>query len=269
MASFKHLLTIVLSCACFVTVTAASANVLDDDSQTPGALAEKAGENMLDEIRRSGTDRQRWSSLYLFSDGDNPKSLRMPLVRSANFFMRLDPKHDLLYFEKPGLLQTFDIPGKSRGIKACPDYSIRVISASPKHAVVLQMCTYPDAPPGKAHSTSSYYLYDMKTATMINIWYSGDQVRKVPLAFVPPDPIVTTINNGYRVDWHYNDRTVTPPDVVDLHVTYRYVQDSITKENSLVCKDLTNTQHLEGDMCSTVVNMDLKAISNRSSDTIQ
>lgn len=266
---FKRLTSVVFGCICLANLTQAWGSSLVEDSQAPGALAEKAGEKMLNEVRKSGTDKQRWQTFTLYNDDRDPAALRLVLVQRANFVMRLDAKHDLLYFEKPGVQQAFHVSGNSAANQVCPSYDISVIDASSNHAVILQRCIANDAPPGKMHFSRAYYLYDMKTATMINIWYSGDQVRKVPLAFLPPDPIVTTISKGYRVDWHYNDRTVAPPDVVDLHVTYRYVQDGTSKEYFLACKDLTNTQQLEGDICSTVVNMDRKAVSNRRSDTAQ
>lgn len=269
MPNLKHALTVVLSSIFLGTLTQAHAYAVDDESTTPGAIAEKAGAKMLDEVRRHGTDKQRWRTFTFYNDDSDPASLRMVLVKSANFVMRLDPKHDLLYFEKPGMQQVFHVSGKSEANRVCPSYDISVIDASPTHATILQRCIVNDAPPGQMHFRRDYYLYDMKTAMMVNIWDTGDEVKKVPLSFVPPDPVVTMINNGYRVDWHYNDRTTSPPDVVDLHIEYRYVKDNATKKYSFSCKDLTNTQHLEGDMCSIPVDLDLKAISNRNIDDVQ
>ncbi|MEC5407246.1 hypothetical protein VOM14_17010 [Paraburkholderia sp. MPAMCS5] len=246
------------------SVASANPYFSGDESQTPGAIAEKKGEKISDDLRRTASDKERWQSFSLGSGDTDPKALELVLIKSSGFVMRLDPKEERLYFERKGLRQAFAIQGPSGGDEVCPKYSIRVIDAAVDHAVILQNCYADGAAPGTMEISSDYYLYDVKTAIMLDFWRSGTETKKIPLAFVRPDPVVKKTDNGYRIDWVYRDKTSAPQDAVTMHNVYHYAVDSDSKLLYLRCKDLTNTQGAEGDFCEK--GGDLKAIiDNRMS----
>ncbi|MEC5408005.1 hypothetical protein VOM14_20840 [Paraburkholderia sp. MPAMCS5] len=202
--------------------------------------------------------------LLLNNQDINPKALNISLIKSSNFNMLLDSKRNHPFFEGNNFKQAFAIQGPSGGDQLCPRYSIRIIYASLDHAVILQNCYSDEAAPGTVKFSSDYYLYDVKTAIILDFWRSGMEAKKVPLAFVRPDPIVKKIENGYRIDWAYRNETFSQKDTLNMHNIYHYGVDDKAKTIYMNCKDLTKTHGTEGDLCEQ--GGDLKAIvDNRNS----
>jgi hypothetical protein len=225
---------------------------------SPGDISERKGSKISDDLRKNASDKVRWGSFSLNSSDTDPNALKLVLIKDAGFTMHLDPKEDHLFFEKPGTKQVFAIQGPSDNDGVCPSYNIRVIDASATHVVIEQNCHSHDPSPGKMRISSDYYLYDMKTASMIDFWRSGIEVKKVPLSFVRPDPIVTKLHEGYEIDWKYSDITSNPVDKLNMHNIYHYMTDRESRKVYLNCSDLTNKQRLDGDLCER--GGDLEAI---------
>lgn len=257
----KYFYICIVSCLLYVGIEQsglAAPNSSDAEYNSPGDIAEREGSKISDDLRKNSSDKVRWGSFSLNNNDTEPMALTLVLIKDARFTMHLDPKEDRLSFEKPGMKQVFAIQGRSDNNGVCPSYNIRVIDASVTHVVIEQTCHSHDSAPGKMRVSSDYYLYDMKTASMIDFWRSGVEIKKVPLSFVRPDPTVTKLHDEYKIDWKYSDITSNPVDKLNMHNIYRYMTDHTSSKIYLDCSDLTNKQHLEGDLCER--GGDLEAI---------
>ncbi|MEC5408003.1 hypothetical protein VOM14_20830 [Paraburkholderia sp. MPAMCS5] len=234
-----------------------------DESETPGAIAEREGARMADDIRKNGSDEDQWKSFILYSDSTDPKDLSLILVRSAGFSMRLEPKSGLLHFQRRGLRQVFAIsaPVRKSDIWAkqdvCPQYGIQVLSASPTDAVIVKYCQPFTDSKGKNFTSEEYYLYDIKTATMLTLWSSSTGDKSIPGPFVKPWPAIKKILNGYDLDWKFHDATNPSLKEIVMRNKYSFVFDNKTKTFYLKCKDLTSVGIDEGDMCDGPANLKL------------
>src|SRR4051812_28965874 len=239
-----------------------------DEFETPGAIAEREGAKMADDVRKQGSDEDQWKSFILYSDSRNPQNLTINLVRSEGFSMRLEPRTGLLHFQKNRLHQVFAIAAPARGSdiwakqESCPGYGIQVLSASPSSAMIVKYCQPFTDSQGKSFASEEYYLYDIKTATMLALWFSSTRDKSIPGPFVKPWPTVKQNPNGYDINWKFRDATNPSPREVIMKNRYSFIFDEKSHSFHLKCRDLTGSPHSDGDMCDGPAN--LKLILNES-----
>jgi len=241
--------------------TGCSGNAIRE-SETPGAIAEKKGVVILNDILENGTDKDRWAAFTLHSQDTNPGELKIMLVKSAGLEMRLEPKTGLLYFERKNLKQAFAIARPARPSTACsnealcpfwrdealcPRYGVQIIDGSLTHAVIAKYCLPFEYDHGKNfHRAEEYYLYDMKTASMRGLFISSIEDKAIHGPLVQPAPILKKIADGYQLDWKFHD--AAQKDEIAIHNSYLYAVDKKQKKPYLICKDLTTTSD-DGNMC--------------------
>jgi hypothetical protein len=234
-----------------------------DESETPGAIAQREGAKIADDVRKHGTDEAQWKSFILSSDSRSSKDLSLSLLRSEGFSMRLEPKTGLLHFQKAGLHQAFAISGPARVSdiwakqELCPSYGIQVLSASSSGAVIVKYCQPFTDSKGKNFTSEEYYLYDVKTATMLALRFSSTGDNSIPGPFVQPGPIVKENANGYDINWKFHDATNPSLHEITMRNKYSFVFDEKSKSFHLKCKDLTNRPNSDGDMCDGPANLKL------------
>ncbi len=204
-----------------------------------------------DAIRASDDDQRRWSSVRLNSDSTKPERLTMPVVKATGLEMRLDPKLGQLSFTKPGMQHTFTI-ASSLGDKSsvCPEYSIQIVEASAAHALVRMACLQAEYAPGRYHIGVDYYLYDVETAVMRDIWRAAVNDKNARMPDAKPAPSLKLVPNGYRFDWTGIQPSNGKPSTTVLHNSYiRNTEKSGGK--ILLCTDLSapKGEGVEGDMC--------------------
>jgi hypothetical protein len=214
------------------------ANTPGGEDPTEAALKKAAAESK--KINDSGSDRQRWEDITLYSEATNPAELSMPLIKAAGLQLRLDPKEGQLVVEKNGGQQVYGIASAANDSKSlCPRYKLRVMDGSSEHAVLEKVCVgydYVWSNKPKYASGLDIYLLDMKTATMVTLW-SGSQTEKgAPLPRPKPVPVLRKIANGYQLDWN----AVNSADKSKISVHNKYVRGTDAKSGKpeLVCSDL-------------------------------
>ena len=84
--------------------------------EEPGVIEAREGAKIEDEIRNDPNDKERWSSLILFSSSIEKRQLSIPIVMGANFNMGLNPKKGILTFSSPQASQSFK---RKRNEKEC------------------------------------------------------------------------------------------------------------------------------------------------------
>lgn len=234
-----------------------------DESKTEGATAERDGRKIADSVRKNGSDEDRWKSFILFSDSRGPKDLSLSLVKSEGFSMRLEPRAGLLHFQKGGLHQAFAIaaPARASDIWAkqelCPNYGIQVLTASSSSAVFVKYCQPFTDPSGKNSTSEEYYLYDVKTATILALWFSATGDNSIPGPFVKPWPTVKRDANGYEINWKFRDATNRSLRDIVMRNRYNFESNGKTKSFHLKCRDLISSPNSDGDMCDGPANLKL------------
>jgi len=234
-----------------------------DESETPGAIAEREGAKMAGDVKKHGSDEDQWKSFILYSDSRAPEDLIVNLIKSEGFSMRLEPKTGLLHFQRIGFHQAFAIaaPARASDIWAkqelCPGYGIQVLSATSSSAVVVKYCQPFTNSQGKNFTSEEYYLYDVKTATMLALWFSSTGDKSIPGPFVKPWPAVKKYANGYDIDWKFHDTTNPSLREVVMRNRYIFKFDKKSKSFQLECTDLTRFSNDAGDMCDGPANLKL------------
>lgn len=209
------------------------------------------GALILDKIRNGDDDQLRWTSISLYSDSSDPKHLSMPLVKAAGLEMRLYPKLGHLSFSKQGRQHMFSIAsplGSKNSI--CPQYVIDVVEASAAHALLRMACLKTETAPGRYHMGVEYYLYDLETATMREIWRAAVQDKNAHMPDAKPKPTLKIIPNGYRFDWKGVQPSDNPPSITTLHNSYTRSTDK-SGVKGLLCTNLSapKGEGVEDDMC--------------------
>ncbi len=208
--------------------------------EAPAEVAERVGMAETQKIKESGTDRQRWQRLILFSDSKDSSKLEMPLVAAANFRMQLQPQKGYLGFSQNGKTDLFEaaVPHGTKN-NVCPAYQFSVLSAEPGMALVRKICPgfeY-DARPGKKakyHLEVDYLLYDAQTATLALLWRNVQSTNGGPDPVPEQQPKVRRLPNGYELDW----RAVDPVENRKFQLHTRYTVEKVDGRLQLVCTDL-------------------------------
>lgn len=211
----------------------------------------REGETLNNKIRDSADDKNRWRTIPLYSDSTKPNDLRLPVVKAAGFEMRLNPKLGQLSFSKAGMQQSFLI-ASPRGAKnsACPEYSVEVIEASAVHALIRKTCFRAEYTPGHYNMSIEYYLYDMETAVMRNIWRAVVSDKNARMPDAKPTPTLKVLANGYRFDWSGVQPSDSPPSTTVIHNIYTRNMEK-NEGKGLLCTNVSapKGQGIEDEMC--------------------
>jgi len=218
------------------------------DAQSRGDMLEREGKNVLDKIRQSADDRTRWKTV-LYSEGTSTSELELTIVKSADFKMRLDPKAGTLSFSTATSLDTFAIHDRRSRVDPCPSYNIRIVEASPAHALIRHVCPKKEYQPGKFYMSNQYFLYDVETGTATSIWLAAASGKETPFPSARPHPTVQPIRGGYMVKWAGDFPGDSPSGKIELR--NKYMPQSVSGKRSLVCIDVSDpgAPAVENGMC--------------------
>lgn len=219
--------------------------------EDPQRLRAREGAALTDAIRIGDDDQQRWSSIRLNSDSTKPERLKLVVVKSAGFEMRLDQQLGQLTFTTPVVRHTFAI-ASPRGDRTsvCPEYSLQIVEASAAHALVRMVCLQAEYAPGRYHMGVNYYLYDADTGVMRNIWRAAVSDKNGRMPDAKPKPSLQVIPNGYQLDWSGVTQGSDKKPNTTLH--NRFTRTSARNgEKTLLCTNLSvpKGQGIEDDMC--------------------
>lgn len=223
--------------------------------ENPSLIPAKEFSKQKKYIYDHGTDRERWEVTTLFSTAKNVDELTVPIIKSVELVMHLDPKDGNLIFEKPGLKQIFHI-GPRQGTKnICPNYRLTVRAASEKHAVIKKVCDKFQYGDNQFHGSVNYFLYDMETAFMFSFWrgftYEKDSV--MPDARPDPVPKLNMTENGYEFKWTGINRADPKKENYTINVKYVREKDKISKQLKMRCINPEDPEgEFSGGPCETV-----------------
>jgi hypothetical protein len=186
-------------------------------------------------IKAEGSDQARWQ-IPIYSTSTKKSDLEMLITKSAKFSIRLAPTQGYVYFSASGTNQAFKIDEPNTPDNLCPKYHIQIVDASAKHAVIQKSCPRIQYKPDKFISGVTYYLYDVPTATMRNIWQSSAVGSKDPLPLAKPAPSMKIDGNGYLFDWkglHPGGSSSSPSTIRN-----KYLRKTENNKSTLVCIDM-------------------------------
>jgi hypothetical protein len=221
--------------------------------QYPSDLAERQGRAVVEPARGGREDEKRWLYVVMQSDAtaEEASTLVMPLVKAAEFEMRLQPKDGHIIFTMPGIRHIFKLANRagSKG-NICPNYSVRVLEASIGHVVFRKVCRPFEYPRNRVYMSNEFYLYDMQTATVRNLWTAvGDQKGAAMPEAEPPITVRPTAS-GYRFDWAGIHHGEDGP--VKMNIRNVYTREKNGKlAGTLSCADLNfpGREGLESESC--------------------
>lgn len=224
--------------------------------EDPGVVEAREGGKIDAELREDPNDKDRWSSVILFSSSTERQQLSMPIVMSAKFDIALNPKRGTLTFSSPSASQSFRISDTSSGSDSrnpCKKYQIRVIEAGMDYALVKKICPKQEYRPQKFYRGSDYYIYDQKTNTMREIWSASTQIdSSSPFPTAKPEISIKKVKEGYEFNWNGMFPSDNPPKSMTIHNIYKREVDEKGRQ-SLVCYDASDRRHLikENEMCES------------------
>ena len=204
----------------------------------------RLGKNIEDELRRNPNDVKRWSTVIISSTSAHKENLTMSVIKSSNFVMTLDPAKGILHFSSPAAVQSFQIASGAAHEKnvLCPKYQLRVLDGASDYALIEKACPIREYEPGRFFRSATYYIYDMKAATMREIWLGArgfDTTSPFPSA--DPEIVLKKIKDGYQLDWEGMSADDNPPTVLRIHRTYKRERDK-HGNTGLVCYDTIRPQ---------------------------
>lgn len=204
------------------------------------------------EVREKATDRQRWGITMLYSSDSNPAGSTLDIIKDVGFKAHLQPKTGQLPFERNGAKHTFAIAGVP-GTKndMCPRYAISVIDASVEHAVIKRSCFQYEYKPKRFYKSVDFYLYDVPTASMRDIWTAATEDTTLAGALVTPNPALKATKNGYLLDWTVTDISKSVTEKYKVQMLYVRKIEKANQSLSLVCTDLTapKGENVEAGVC--------------------
>lgn len=208
--------------------------------EDPSEVTERHGEKILKEVRENASDRQRWGVTMLYSSDTNAAGTKLDIVKDSGFSAHLQPKTGQLTFEKNGSKHTFAIAG-APGAKndMCPRYAIAVVDASVEHALIKRSCFQYEYQPKHFYKSVDFYIYDVPTASMRNIWTAATENALLTGALVTPDPVLKPSKSGYLLDWTVKDISKSATEIYKVRLLYARKVEKGSKSLSLVCTDLT------------------------------
>jgi len=220
--------------------------------EDPSEVAEREGGKILEAMRGSASDRQRWGITLLYSSEKDPASLELDVIKAMGFRVRLQPQTGRLTFEKNGVAQAFAFaapPGTPNNL--CPRYAIAVVDASSTHAVIKKSCLQFEYKPKRFHKEIEYFLYDMPTGSMRSIWNAATEDTTLVGPMVTPNPVFRSTKNGYQLDWTVTDISKSATEKYKVRTSYVREKQKGGKSVSLVCTDLTGAkgENVEQGVC--------------------
>jgi hypothetical protein len=223
--------------------------------QNPGEVAERAGQAAVEQARAGSDDKKRWSYVVMESDAtaEEAGTLVMPLVKAAQFEMRLQPKDGHIIFTKPGIKHVFKLGNRadSKG-NICPNYNVRVLEASSGHAVFRMVCKPFEYPRNRVFMSNQFYLYDVQTATVRNLWTAMRDQKGDRMPEADPPIKVKTTATGYRFDWAGVHPGEDGP--IKMNIRNVYTREKSGKlAGNLSCADLNfpGKEGFESESCQT------------------
>lgn len=223
--------------------------------QNPGEVAERARQAAVERARSGNDDKKRWSFVVMESDAtaEEADTLVMSLVKAAKFEMRLQPKEGHIIFTKPGIKHVFKLGNRadSKG-NICPNYNVRVLEASSGHAVFRMVCKPFEYPRNRVFMSNQFYLYDVQTATVRNLWtvFGDEKTARFPEADPPITVQITA--TGYRFDWAGVQTGEDGP--IKMNIRNVYTREKTGKlAGTLSCADLNfpGREGFESESCQT------------------
>jgi len=204
----------------------------------------RKGEEKLDAIAAGNSDKERWT-VPLFSDSKKPKNLELYVIKSAGFVLKLRPPQGQIQFDKNGSSDVFEIGSpQSSGDLICRDYFIKILDASPTHAMIEKGCIGSEYKPGRYHIGTSYFLYDNATHSMRPIWESSSSLKDAPAPALDRVPAISVKSNGYEIRWQANYVRDGKARHLDLH--NRYTREATANGKiALICRDLLERGKVE------------------------
>jgi hypothetical protein len=200
----------------------------------PADKAQRESEAMSERIKQGDDDKARWARISLYSDSEAPEDLAMPLVRTVGLAMKLDPVRGHLEFSANGNAHVFAIATPRNAKRTvCAKYSLRVIDASAKHAVVRRVCNEYEFRPNRFLASVDYFIYDAETATMRSIWRNEVTKQGAPLPLAKPVPVVRLLPDGYLFDWKSQGIGNASDGPAEIHTSYLR-----NGAGSLACTDI-------------------------------
>lgn len=160
----------------------------------------EAGARMLNALRTSDKDEDRWS-VPIYSDSTLPEDLTMEVQHSPRMIMRLMPPEGHLAISTPSLEHVFEIAYPKGLGRICPEYSLHVLEASNVHILLQMICMKFEYKPDRYAMSVTYYLYDQPTGMMREIWKAGASGKDDRLPIAEPRPMLKRIADGYQFDW--------------------------------------------------------------------
>lgn len=206
--------------------------------EDPSDIADRNGEKLLNQMRETADDRQRWGITSLYSSGKKTNDLILDVIRAAGFRMSLQPQAGNLTFEKLGTVQTFHIaPASATPGDLCPRYGVTIVDASYNHAVIKKSCFQYEYKPKHFYSGVEYFFYDMPTASMRSIWTASTEDTSLAGPLVSPNPIFKMTKSGYTLDWSVVDIT-NSPEKRQIRLGFKREKKKNGKTMEMVCTDL-------------------------------
>lgn len=186
-------------------------------------------------VKTEGPDEARWH-IPIYSTSTARPELEMTIVKSAKFSMRLAPAQGYLNLSTPATNHVFKIAEQNAIDNLCPKYNVSIVDASKTHAVIQKSCPRIQYKPGKFFSSVTYYLYDVPTATMRDIWQASAPGSKDPLPLANPVPVMKVTADGYFFDWEglHSGGSPASPSVV----RNKYVRKTENNTPVLICIDM-------------------------------
>ena len=224
--------------------------------EDPGAIEAREGREIEAEFRGNADDKERWSSVILFSNSREKQELSMPIIMAAKFNLSLNPEKGLITFSSARAIQTFrisDINSAKNSKNPCQKYQIRVIDAGIDYALIKKTCPKQEYRPQRFFRGTDYYIYDQKTNTMRSIWSASTQIdTSTPFPTAKPEVSIKSLKDGYRFDWTGVLPSDNPPVSATIHNFYKREADQ-NGRLALVCYDTTDRQHpiKENEMCES------------------
>jgi len=223
----------------------------------PNVLRLRLGNKIKESLRNSDDDAMRWAGLFLFSDSSEKDDLTIPIIKESKFFMTLDPKKGILHFHSPNSFQYFRIdtgephePGE-----ICPKYQLRILDATSEYALLKKICPKQEYEPKHFYMASTYYIYDMKSATVREIWSGSKSIDiDAPFPSAKPEISLKRTKDGYQFDWVGMSVSDNPTKLWRIHRTYKRETEKNGKLY-LACYDTTRRQHpiKENDTCESEI----------------
>jgi len=228
-------IVMLLTAAILLPTVAIAAPAADEEPQD---RAVREGMERVERLRNCGSDKERWSSVWLHSESTSAPQLSMTVVKDAGTQMALDPvKGDITFTSKQATHRFHLTAAKGEPKSPCPDYTVQILEASARHTLIQHTCNKTEYRPNKFHSSVNYFLYDLETASMRSIWTNSAFGKHAPLPSAEPNPKLKVVAGGYKFDWQPSKENRDGESQFERHMSFQRKLVGAKKE--LVCFDHT------------------------------